>query len=332
MTNGNRLTLLGHSRAVDLTSGPNGISRPRPAQLLRPEGASRSTAYFYVALITLAIVVIALHFIAESRTGRAWKALREDPLAAETMSIPVNRLKLLAFAFGASIAGVTGAISAAVDGAVFPDSYDTPLLITVYAMVILGGAGSLSGVILGALTINISLEVLRDPNQARWLFYAVILITLVAKVRPWKKLAADPRRRSSRSATRSTRSSAAVWPRGTKGQAAGGDADRPRGPGLGDPTGAQRDADRELRVRRADRCVLDPDAAARLVARSLPRADALPRRVRVGEPARLRAVDDAADHPRRAADRAHERAAAGAARHVAGRDRMSERRCSRCAA
>ena len=87
------------------------------------------------------------------------------------MSIPVNRLKLLAFAVGASIAGVTGAISAAVDGAVFPDSYDTPLLITVYAMVILGGAGSLSGVILGALTINISLEVLRDPNQARWLFY-----------------------------------------------------------------------------------------------------------------------------------------------------------------
>jgi ABC-type branched-subunit amino acid transport system permease subunit len=139
------------------------------------------------------------------------------------MSIPVNRLKLLAFAFGASIAGVTGAISAAVDGAVFPDSYDTPLLITVYAMVILGGAGSLSGVILGALTINISLEVLRDANQARWLFYAAILITLVAKVRPWKKLAAILGGLVAFGYAFHALI-AAVWPAGTKGQAAGGDA------------------------------------------------------------------------------------------------------------
>jgi branched-chain amino acid transport system permease protein len=222
VTNGNRLTLLGHSRAVDLTSGPNGISDLDPLNFFGQKVVSIE-GYFYVALITLAIVVIAIHFIAESRTGRAWKALREDPLAAETMSIPVNRLKLLAFAVGASIAGVTGAISAAVDGAVFPDSYDTPLLITVYAMVILGGAGSLSGVILGALTINISLEVLRDPNQARWLFYAAILITLVAKVRPWKKLALILGGLVAFGYAFHALV-AAVWPAGTKGQAAGGDA------------------------------------------------------------------------------------------------------------
>src|SRR5262249_37092239 len=129
-TNGNRLTLFGHSRAVDLTSGPNGISNLDPLNFFG-EKVESIQGYFYVSLITLAIVVIALHFTAQSRTGRAWKALREDPLAAETMSIPVNRLKLLAFMFGASIAGVTGAISAAVDGGVFPDSYDIPLLITV---------------------------------------------------------------------------------------------------------------------------------------------------------------------------------------------------------
>jgi ABC-type branched-subunit amino acid transport system permease subunit len=221
VTNGNRLTLFGHSGAVDLTSGPNGISDLDPLEFFGQKVVSIQ-AYFYVSLITLAIVVIALHFTAESRTGRAWKALREDPLAAETMSIPVNRLKLLAFAFGASIAGVTGAISAAVDGAVFPDSYDTPLLITVYAMVILGGAGSLSGVILGALTINISLEVLRDPNQARWLFYSVILISLIAKVRPWKKLAAILGGLVAFGFAFHALI-AAVWPAGTKGQAAGGD-------------------------------------------------------------------------------------------------------------
>jgi branched-chain amino acid transport system permease protein len=222
VTNGDAVTLLGHSGQFDLTSGPNGISNLDPLSFfgLRVESIQ---GYFYVTLITLALVMVVLHLAVDSRTGRAWKALREDPLAAEVMSIPVNRLKLLAFAFGAAVAGLTGGISAAVDGAVFPDSYDLPLLITVYAMVILGGAGSLSGVVLGAITINVSLEVLRDANQARWLFYSVVLITLVAKMRPWPKLAA-------------VLASlvgfgyafhaivAAVWPAGTKGQAAGGDA------------------------------------------------------------------------------------------------------------
>jgi ABC-type branched-subunit amino acid transport system permease subunit len=221
-TNGNRLTLFGHSGAVDLTSGPNGISGLDPLNFFG-QHVNSIKGYFYVSLIALAVVMVALHFAVESRTGRAWKALREDPLAAEAMSIPVNRLKLLAFAFGAGVAGLTGTISAAVDGAVFPDNYDIPLLITIYAMVILGGAGSLSGVVLGAITINVSLEVLRDANQARWLFYSVILITLVAKMRPWPKLVA---------VLVSVVGFgyafhaivAAVWPAGTKGQAAGGDA------------------------------------------------------------------------------------------------------------
>jgi ABC-type branched-subunit amino acid transport system permease subunit len=221
-TNGNRLTLLGHSRAVDLTSGPNGISGIDPLNFFGRHVNSLQ-AYFYVSLITLAFVMVVLHLAVESRTGRAWKALREDPLAAEVMSIPVNRLKLLAFAFGAGVAGLTGTISAAVDGAVFPDNYDIPLLITVYAMVILGGAGSLSGVVLGAITINVSLEVLRDANQARWLFYSVILITLVAKMRPWPKLAAVVASLVGFGYAFHA-IVAAVWPAGTKGQAAGGDA------------------------------------------------------------------------------------------------------------
>ena len=222
VTNGDQVTLFGHSGNFDLTSGPNGIANLDPLRFFGVRVESIQ-GYFYVALITLAVVMITLHFAVESRTGRAWKALREDPLAAEVMSIPVNRLKLLAFMFGAGIAGLTGSISAAVDGAVFPDSYDIPLLITVYAMVILGGAGSLSGVVLGAITINVSLEVLRDPNQARWLFYSMILITLVAKMRPWSKLGAVF---ASLVAFGFGFHAivGAVWPSGTKGQAAGGDA------------------------------------------------------------------------------------------------------------
>ena len=80
-----------------------------------------------------------------SRTGRAWRALREDPLAAELMSMPVNRLKLLAFAFGAGVAGLTGASSPRRRAPSSRSNFDLTLLITLYAMVILGGVGSLAG-------------------------------------------------------------------------------------------------------------------------------------------------------------------------------------------
>ena len=102
----------------------------------------------------------------------------------------MNRLKLLAFMFGAATAGLTGTIFASVQLGVFPQNFDLPLLITVYAMVILGGAGSIPGVVIGAITINVVLELLRDPNDARTLFYVAIVLGLVALIRPWQRLAA----------------------------------------------------------------------------------------------------------------------------------------------
>jgi ABC-type branched-subunit amino acid transport system permease subunit len=126
-----------------------------------------------------------LYLVNQSRTGRAWRALREDELAAEMMTTPVNRLKLLAFAVGAGVAGVAGAIFAPLQGAVFPANFDIVLLITVYAMVVLGGAGSLFGVTVGAILINAALEALRDANDASWLFYGVVIVALVALLRPW---------------------------------------------------------------------------------------------------------------------------------------------------
>src|SRR4029077_5011270 len=90
---------------------------------------------------SLTLLMIMLYFVNASRTGRAWRALREDPLAAEVMSVPVNRLKLLAFMFGAATAGFTGTIFGAVQSGAFPGDYDVGLLITIYAIVILGGLG-----------------------------------------------------------------------------------------------------------------------------------------------------------------------------------------------
>jgi ABC-type branched-subunit amino acid transport system permease subunit len=145
--------------------------------------------YLWVALAAFGVVALALHLVNHSRTGRSWRSLRDDPLAAELMSMPVARLKILAIGVGAGVAGLAGCVNAAYFQGVFPTSFDFPLLITVYAMVILGGAGSLGGVVVGALVINLLLEVLRTPEHARLVFYAAVLAALLLKVRPRRLLA-----------------------------------------------------------------------------------------------------------------------------------------------
>ena len=144
----------------------------------------------YVVLAVFVVVYVALRFVNLSRTGRAWRSLREDPLAAEVMGMPVNWLKLMSFAFGAAIAALTGTFVTALNASVFPLSFSFPLLIIIYTMVILGGAGSQAGVVLGAVLIGVLLELLRDPGDSRVLFYAVIVLGLVAAFRFSLRLAA----------------------------------------------------------------------------------------------------------------------------------------------
>jgi ABC-type branched-subunit amino acid transport system permease subunit len=179
-------------RGKGLTGGPNGIADIDPNDLFGYELTSRRQQYWFILAVVL-LVLIGLHFLSESRTGRAWRALREDPLAAEVMSMPVNRLKLMAFAFGAGIAGLTGCIFAAVLTAVTSGNFALPILITIYAIVILGGIGSLTGVVIGAIVINVSFQFLAPENpqdNARLLFYAVIVLLLVLSIKPWWRLAA----------------------------------------------------------------------------------------------------------------------------------------------
>ena len=180
--NGQRI--LSHQLEGGLTRGPNGISDVDPLNLFGYHLTSLNQ-YFYFLLGAVLVVLAALYFVNESRIGRAWRALREDPLAAELMSMPVDRLKLVAVAFGASVAGLAGAIVSAEQGAVFPSTLDLTVLITLYAMVILGGAGSIGGVVVGAVTINLALEVLKSPSNASWIFYGLLALTLRAVVRPW---------------------------------------------------------------------------------------------------------------------------------------------------
>ncbi len=180
-----------HVAGKGLTGGPNGIPGVDPLDFFGYKLHS-TKQYVYFLLIVLALVAAGLYFLEHSRTGRAWKALREDPLAAEVMGMPVNRLKLLAFIFGAGTAGLCGTIFAAVQTGTVSGNFDVSLLITLYAIVILGGTGSIAGVIIGAIVINVSFQFLAPSNDhpelKRWLFYGV-LILLITRMRPWTRAA-----------------------------------------------------------------------------------------------------------------------------------------------
>jgi len=152
-------------------------------------GGVFAVAYLYVALAFFAVVFVALRFVNHSRTGRAWRSLREDPLAAEAMGMPVNWLKLMSFAFGAGVAALTGSLFAALNASVFPLTFYFVLLITVYTMVILGGSGSQSGVVLGALIVSPLLEMLRDPSKSRLIFFIALAVGLIWAARRSRALA-----------------------------------------------------------------------------------------------------------------------------------------------
>jgi branched-chain amino acid transport system permease protein len=181
-------------RGENLLGGPNGILEVDPLSFFGYEVVPEhegifNVAYLYIGLAVFAVVYVALHFLNQSRTGRAWRSLREDPLAAELMGMPVNWLKLMSFAFGASVAALTGVLLTSLNGSVFPLTFSFPLLITIYVMVILGGSGSMPGVVLGAILISATLEFLREPNDARELFYAVVILAIIATFRVSWRLA-----------------------------------------------------------------------------------------------------------------------------------------------
>jgi branched-chain amino acid transport system permease protein len=179
--------------AGNVTGGANGLLNVDPIDFFGHEIAVSTSAgefaiaYYFIALGLFGAVFVLLRFLNESRVGRAWRAQREDPLAAEVMGMPVSWLKLLSFAFGAAVAALSGTVFAALNASVFPLTFYFVTLITVYTMVILGGQGSQAGVVLGAVIIWPLLELLRDPSQARVVFYLMLGLGLVIALRiSWK--------------------------------------------------------------------------------------------------------------------------------------------------
>ena len=172
-----------------ITNGPNGISTVDPLEFFGSDFESLD-AYYFLAVGLIVLLLAAMYLVNHSRVGRGWRSQREDVLAAELMGMRIRWLKLSAFAYGAAVAGLAGPLLAASHGAVFPVDFDLTVLITVYAMVILGGLGSLAGVMLGAIVLNVSLEVLREPDDASLVFFISLLVVSLAVIRPFWQWAA----------------------------------------------------------------------------------------------------------------------------------------------
>jgi branched-chain amino acid transport system permease protein len=172
-----------------LTNGPNGISNiPDLAVGSFNFGEGHDILgiaipfqanYYWLEIVLVAAVMFAFLRLTESRIGRAWVAIREDELAAAATGINTTRLKLLAFAIGATLAGAAGTVDAHVLKVTEPDSFTFIESATLLAAVILGGMGTVPGALLGATVLYMLPEKLRFLQDLRLLVFGVVLVLLM---------------------------------------------------------------------------------------------------------------------------------------------------------
>lgn len=134
---------------------------------------------YYLALISVVVFAFAAWRLRESRLGRAWMAIREDEDVAEALGINLIQTKLLAYMLGAAFAGLGGAIFATLIGSIFASSMQLIVSINVVALIVVGGMGSIPGVIVGAIALIGMPELLREVSEYRYLFYGAALILMM---------------------------------------------------------------------------------------------------------------------------------------------------------
>lgn len=140
---------------------------------------SQPQDFYYLLLIGCAIAAFVSYRLRDARLGRQWMALREDEDVAEAMGINLVSTKLLAFAIGAGFSGLAGSIFAAKLGSIFPHSFNLLISINVLSLIIVGGMGSLPGVVVGAIVLVGLPELLREFTEFRLLLYGVLLIAMM---------------------------------------------------------------------------------------------------------------------------------------------------------
>jgi branched-chain amino acid transport system permease protein len=163
------------------SKGPSGIANiPRPGFFGIDLSLHQSIIYVYFVMIGMVIfTVFVVKRLQDSRLGRAWIALREDEVACQAMGIDKTRTKLSAFALGATWAGLGGVVFAAKTTFINPASFTLWESITILCIVVLGGMGSILGVIAGALILILLPEYLRAFSEYRMLLFGAVLVIMM---------------------------------------------------------------------------------------------------------------------------------------------------------
>ena len=140
---------------------------------------STPTRLFYLTALMAALAGYCAYRLQHSGLGRRWLAVREDEDVAQALGINLVQVKLSAYTMGAAFAGLAGGIFAGMVGSVFPQSFQLLISINVLAILVVGGIGSLPGVVIGAAALIGAPEVLRDLGEYRYLIYGLVIIAVV---------------------------------------------------------------------------------------------------------------------------------------------------------
>jgi branched-chain amino acid transport system permease protein len=179
--------------AAPLLGGAQGILQiPKPS--LGAVTLGTPVALFYLTLVASGVAALVAWRLENSRLGRAWMALRDDEDVAQALGINLIRCKLLAYGLGAAFAGLAGSIFATMLSSVYPSSFQLLISANVLALIIVGGMGSLPGVVIGALALIGLPELLREFGEYRYLFYGAVLIVMM-RLRPEGLWPSEVRRR-----------------------------------------------------------------------------------------------------------------------------------------
>ncbi|MDR0344434.1 MAG: ATP-binding cassette domain-containing protein [Nocardiopsaceae bacterium] len=163
---------------LNVTGGPNGLYGI-PAATVFGTSILTSNAQYYLGLFLMAVAVAVTGLLSRSRLGRAWRSLREDETASEAVGVPATKVKLLAYIMGAMVGALAGMFFSARFGAIDPTSFTYNTSVMILIVVIVGGMGSIPGMILGAAIVVALPEVLRPISNYRLLLFALALIVLM---------------------------------------------------------------------------------------------------------------------------------------------------------
>ena len=165
----------------DLTGGATGISLiPRPWFLGRKLAPGDAATYIYfIALVVVIITIFVVRRIEDSRVGRALEAMREDQIACQSMGVDLVKNKLITFALGAFWAGLAGVLMAAQTTYINPDSFTLSESMIMLMSVVVGGTGSIPGVIAGAMILKLLPEYFRMLAQYRMLIYGIAMVLII---------------------------------------------------------------------------------------------------------------------------------------------------------